>query len=301
MMRYSKLLVIGTVCLVTLGGCSTSDKPSAQNATTHAAADLGRASGAQPIKVDKFEILHSLEGDMLTASLDTDLPDFTDLMVSISRSYFEKNDTEEYSRDYFEEKSTVAQWRQPRQIKVSHDIFKASLQDQQKKTALAGIGGQLDRIDPNVAIAFTVPLVQSNPAFGEANSNLIGAATTAAGKGRLVRAEVKVAYPLDAKGNAAPQWANRNDLVVGTTYRLSRATPLMGQLNPVGFDAQMATIASRKIIPHNGLINIKEVGTKDGGRWYRVEARDAKGLAIGTGWVNVDALIGQEVQVLGKR
>lgn len=75
----------------------------------------------------------------------------------------------------------------------------------------------------------------------------------------------------------------------------------MANLNPVDFDAQLAVIASRKIIPAGGSITIKEIATKDGGRWYRVEAHDTSAVASGTGWVNVDALIGQQIQVEGTR
>jgi hypothetical protein len=75
----------------------------------------------------------------------------------------------------------------------------------------------------------------------------------------------------------------------------------MAELDPVGFDATLAVVASRKIIPADGSITIKGVATKDGGRWYHVAARDTTAAAIGTGWVNVDALIGQQIQVAGKR
>jgi len=296
--RVLPTLVLG---LLMVGGCSTSDQPASQDTSPPLSAVKEPPSKEEPIKSDEFAIVHSLQGDTLTVSVDTDLPDFTDVMVSVSRSYFEKNSTDEFSRNYFEEKGTVGRWRQPRQVKVSHDTFKASLQEQQRKTAQAGIGGQLDRIESDVVIGFTVPMFQSNAAFGNRNSNLTGAATTTSGNGRIVRAEVSVRYPLDAKATPGPQWASRNDLVVGRTYQLSRETPLMANLNPADSNAQLAVIASRKIIPGGGSITIKEIATKDGGRWYHVEARDTSAAAIGTGWVNVDALIRQQIQVEGKR
>lgn len=292
--RMLPTLALGLLMVV---GCSTSEQPASQNTSQPPAAKAAPPPKEGPIKSDTFAIVHDLRGDTLTVSLDTDLPDFTDLMVSISRSYFEKNSTDEFARTYFEEKSTVGRWRQPRQVKVSHDTFKASLQEQQRKTAQAGIGGQLDRIEPDVVIGFTVPMFQSNAAFGSRNGNLAGKATTASGNGRIVRAEVKVRYPLDAKGAAGPQWVNRNDLVVGRTYQLSRETPLMANLNPADFDAQLAVVASRKIIPAGGSIMIKKTATKDGGRWYHVEAHDSRSAVIGIGWINVDSLIGQQIQV----
>lgn len=284
--------------LLMVGGCSTSDRPASQDTSPlFPDGKVEPPSNEGLIKSDKFAIVHSLQGDTLTVSVDTDLPDFTDVMVSVSRSYFEKNSNDEFARNYFEEKSTVGRWRQPRAIKVSHDSFKASLHEQQRKTSQAGIGGQLDRIEPDIVIGFTVPMFQSNAAFGNRNSNLTGAATTASGNGRIVRAKLSVPYPLDARATPGPQWASRNDLVVGRTYRLSRETPLVADLSPPDFDAQVAVIASRKVIPVGGSITIKELATKDSGRWYHVEARDTNAAAIGTGWVNVDALIGQQIQV----
>jgi hypothetical protein len=277
-------------------GCSTSDQPAAKAASPPLpAVNMGS------IKSDRFVIVQSLRGDTLTVSLDTDLPDFTEVMVSVSRSYFEKNSTDELARTYFEEKSTVGGWRQPRQIKISHDTFKTKLQEQQRKTAEVGIGGELERIEADVVIHFTVPMFQSNAAFGNRNSNLTGSAMTTSGNGRIVTSEVSVRYPLDAKATAGPQWANRNELVVGRTYLLSRETPLMAELNPADFDAQVSVIASRRSIPANGSITIKKVTAKDGGQWYQVEAHDTRTATIGTGWVNADALIGQQIQVDGKR
>jgi hypothetical protein len=56
---------------------------------------------------DKFEIKTKVEKTDLFLSLETDLPDDTVVMVSVSRSYKEKGNTSTYSLNYFSEKSTA--------------------------------------------------------------------------------------------------------------------------------------------------------------------------------------------------
>jgi len=129
-------------------------------------------------------------------SLDTDLPDFTEVMFGVRRSYYEKNDSEEYIRTYFEEKSTVGEWRKPRNIQVPHSKFNDSLREVLAVSKRAGVGGDLDRIDDDIVTSFTVPVIQSNPAFGEHNVNLSGKATSSTGKSRLVRASARQRYPI---------------------------------------------------------------------------------------------------------
>lgn len=181
---------------------------------------------------------------------------------------------------------------------MSHDIFLESLNKQQQTTIGLGIGSAVARIEPELVIALTVPTVQADSRFGPDNENLVGAATSRLRRGRTVRAKSREPYPLDAKQTATgPKWANRNALVVGRTYRVSRDTPLMPALNPAGVDATVEAIASRKIIPLDGSITIKNVMTLDGVRWYEVDARDVGNADLGTGFVNADALIGQQVQV----
>jgi len=95
---------------------------------------------------NKFAIKHSIAATNLTVSLDTDLPDSTEIMVDVSRSYFEKGNPEEYPLSYVEEKSTVGAWRSAHQIDVSDPAWKLKLQERQKTTAAAGLGFVLGRV-----------------------------------------------------------------------------------------------------------------------------------------------------------
>jgi len=60
---------------------------------------------------DTFDIVASIQGSILKLSLDTDLPDDTVISVTVARSYWEKGNSEEYERPYFEQDSTVGKWR----------------------------------------------------------------------------------------------------------------------------------------------------------------------------------------------
>lgn len=185
------LLLLMLAGLATFGGCNQ-----ASDATKQPKPSQSTSATTTQIVCDKFTIVHSLKGDTLSVSVDTDLPDFTEVMVSVSRSFFDKKDPEEYVRNYFEEKSTVGQWRQARTIRVSHDAYRKNLEEHKRKTDELGIGGELDRIAPEIDVRFTVHLFQPNPAFGKRNANLTGKATTLTGSDRIVRSESKVSYPL---------------------------------------------------------------------------------------------------------
>ena len=77
------------------------------------------------IVCDKFEIESTLNNDELKVSVKTDLPDTTIVMVSVDRIYYRENDSEAYSDSYFSQKSSIAEWREPRFIKIDNnkDVF----------------------------------------------------------------------------------------------------------------------------------------------------------------------------------
>ena len=59
------------------------------------------------VVANQFDIGYQLVGSTLTFWLETDLPDDTNVMVSVSRSYTEVGSAETYSVDYFGEKSKI--------------------------------------------------------------------------------------------------------------------------------------------------------------------------------------------------
>jgi hypothetical protein len=261
--RHELHLTLLVLTVVATAACGSSEQrpTDAQSATGN-------------VVCNRFEAVAKRTGDTLTLSLDTDLPDF-------------------------QEKSSVGKWREPRSIVVADNVFNAALQERMKITALAGTGGELDRIASEIEIDMTVPVNQSNlAAFGENNQKLRGTAVGTQGSFRLVRAEVRLPYPMSGKIKADAQWGNPNALAVGKSYRVSRDTPLMPELNP---SDPLRAIALVRQIPPDGSIAIRQVATKDHSVWYQVDARNASGAHVGSGWVNSAALLGQELKVVGTK
>lgn len=276
------------VCVVVLALVGCSGSPDAKQTASSTPSSLSIVS-------NRFAAVVNREGDVLNVSLDTDLPDYAEVMVTVQRSDFEKGSDEEYVKSYFDGKGTVGEWRKPHPIPIGHEIFRAKMVEQQKMTAKAGIGAPVERYSPDVSTSFTLHLFQPNPAFGARNANLTGTATSASGNGRIARTEVNTPYPLDSKATAnVPEYGNPAGLEKGKRYQVSRATPLMPVLDVVSDPIPPG--ATRKTIPVGGEIVIRDVTTQSGTRWYHAEVFVA-GSPIGIGWINSIALIGQELRV----
>lgn len=120
----------------------------------------------EKILCEKYEVIQTIEGEILKLSLDTDLPDYTDLMVSVSRSYKEKGDTEStYLIDYFQEKSTVKKWRSQQELSISDKVFKNKLQEKMNMMSQLGMPFQTSTTSKQIEVSFVVPVNQSNPIF----------------------------------------------------------------------------------------------------------------------------------------
>ena len=227
-------------------------------------------------------------------SLDTDLPDFTVVMVSVSRSYFKKGNTTAYPIDYFQEKGTVGQWRKARSIALDEAKWDRDFKSQQRKTAQAGIGGDVGRISRSVDVHFVVPINQADDRFGSSNQNLVGRAVVRNGTMRNVRAAAVVQKPIGSVSKAPQGLAGYDNLAVGRSYRVQKEVPLMPELNPK--DPLVAVSRSRRI-PPGSVISVQEIGKKDGDRWYRVVAT-VGGKNLGGGWLNSIALMGQALEIV---
>jgi hypothetical protein len=128
------------------------------------------------VVTDVFEVTAvPADGGTLRIGLDTDLGNSTQLMVSVSRAYFETGDESEHVIDYFSEPGTVGEWRDARTILISDEDWGRRLGDQQSNMAGIGLGFTVERIAGEVEVRFEVPIGQ-DPPFEEENSNLTGSA-----------------------------------------------------------------------------------------------------------------------------
>jgi hypothetical protein len=252
-------------------------------------------SYAEPqVVCNKFNLLTKIKGATLDLSVDTDLPDNTVVMVTVSRSYLEKGNQNTYSVDYFSEKGTIEKWKSEQKISIDNGKWISLLKKKQEKMSRLGISFDVASISNKITVRMVVPINQPDPSFGKQNSNLTGKKVRTAGL-RVVEEEIELDYPLDSPpvGKLSPSLDPRN-LEVGKIYILSKETPLMPYHSPSN---PLAALKQVKQIPKGGMVKIMETIQKNSTPWYKIIAFDQKNKRIGAGWINSTALLGQELQV----
>ncbi len=246
------------------------------------------------IVCNKFKLVTKVTDSILDLSVDTDLPDNTVVMVSVSRSYLEKGNPATYAVDYFSEKSTVGKWKSSHRISVDSEKWKSSLRAKQEKMSRLGLGFDVASISDKITVRMVVPINQPDPRFGKRNSKLTGKAVRATGL-RVIEDEIEINYPLDSPPVGKSQFPSLNplELEVGQTYIVSKRTPLMPSHSP---DDPIAALKKMKQIPKGGAFKVLDTFNKRGNPWYRVIAFGQRKKQIGTGWINSTALVGQELR-----
>lgn len=157
------------------------------------------------IRCDQFEVLTECEPNgtdtirRTRVSIKTDLPDSTNLMVSIGRTFRNSADNEEYSVDYLEEKSTVADWRAGKILELDQTKWQAQLDE--KRSTFRKLGEKLEVVDLSsaVIVSFVVPVNQSDKRFGLRNVNHVGLAVVNSSELRIVRRESKLEWPVTGR------------------------------------------------------------------------------------------------------
>jgi hypothetical protein len=243
---------------------------------------------------DKFELVTKVIGSALNFSVDTDLPDNTVVMVSISRSYLEKGNTATYSVDYFSEKSTVGIWKLLHIISIDNERWKSALREKQEKMSRFGLGFDVNSISQKITVRMVAPINEPDPRFGKQNSKLTGKAVRTTGL-RVVEDEIEIDYPLDLPpvGKSPFPSLNPLDLEVSQIYIVTKQTPLMPSHSPAD---PIAALQKMKQIPVGGAFRVLDTFNKKGTPWYRVSAFDQRKEQIGTGWINSTALLGQQLK-----
>ena len=245
------------------------------------------------IVCDKFKLVTKLTDSTLDLSVDTDLPDNTVVMVTVSRSYGIKGDSNDYPVDYFKEKGVLEKWKSIHKIPVDSKKWKSALLARQEKMSRLGVGFDVASISDKITVRVVVPMRQPNPGFGDENANLRGKAVRTKGA-RVVDDEVEIIYSLDSLPTVtSPPSLNPLELKIDQSYIVSKQTPLMPSHSP---EDPIAAIQQMKQIPKGGGFNVLEMVKKKNNPWYKVTAFDQNNTQIGTGWVNSTALFGQELK-----
>lgn len=256
---------------------------------------LEKESKPSGVVCDRFNVIATLENDTVRFRLDTDLPDDTGIAVSVSRVYYEKGNTSAYSREYLSEKSTVGEWRQPRSISVSDEIFLESLQQLLDKMAGMDMPFQVAKIEDEIEVRFIVPVVQSNPSFGVRNENLRGLMVPKTGL-KAISGENVLFRPLQKANSRMPvaRKAFAMDLVIGKAYQLSKKAPLMPEFEPRD---PMSALERMIYLPPSSSIVVEGKKMDRETPWYYVQAYGPDNGYLGKGWINSTALLGQDIWI----
>jgi hypothetical protein len=270
-------------------------QPAGLQAGQSSAGRRGRITADGMILADTFVVRHEMQGEQLTLSLETDLPDQTALMVSVDRTYRTREDSEEYPIEYFSESSTVGAWRSPRTLTIDNEGWKRQLDERRRTLAVAGEPFTVRSIRDTIEISFVVP-VNQDPPFQSRNENLHGRVVETNEYGlRLIRREIPVGYLIDASDLDASRWADPLALSAGKTYALPGVTPLVPEIEPAD---PMSAIARIQQMPAGTQVRVLEVHQRQGLPWYRV--RVTAGEPVGAeGWINSTALIGKTLKEIG--
>jgi hypothetical protein len=161
---------------------------------------------APPLRCDSFQVNARFVGDesmdsrQVQVSVNTDLPDETEVMVRIDRSWVNTVEGETYAEDYFSEKSTIGQWRNPRTVDLHYSQFVAGLDRAKQIHASIGEPISVGSIDDAIEVSFIVPVGQSDARFAPQNRNLEGSAVKVSyGVMRNVEGKVRLRWPISGR------------------------------------------------------------------------------------------------------
>jgi len=149
------------------------------------------------ITCNKFEVNTELQNCELLVSIDSDLPNFTDIFVSVSRSYSTKGDFNKYPIDYFNDNSNLKKWKKTQKIFLNNSKWQDDFL--KRRIDMINLGDsdfEVNDISDNIRINVTVYAKQSNSAFGEKNINLEGSKVKS-GNINVVREVVEIIYPIE--------------------------------------------------------------------------------------------------------
>lgn len=239
-------------------------------------------------------------GKQLEISVNTDLPDTAEIIVTVSRSYWEKGSAVEYSREYFSEKSRVAEWRSPRTVDVDEMKWKADLRAHQTNMAKLGsdmafeVGSVSDYINARAVLHIN----QADPRFGgNRNPSLSGKAVTRKAYGNIIEMEAAILIPLSSAPPAtSTPLVGWNGLEEGEVYRVLKQVPIMPlpprEIGGLDDSEIFGAMGEMFYIPVGRTFRVIGVAGSRAGNaeslWYEIEVI---GNESAGGWLNSIALL----------
>ncbi len=184
---------------------------------------------ADRILCDKFSIIAKINDRTLTYSLETDLPDSANVVVTISRSYSRKDVRNINSKDYYNSKKTVGQLRYINIVKIDDNQWCQTLAKQQKLMSRMSNPFAVDKVNDDVSISITFHVNQEDPIFEKQNQNVSGKMIDEKNPVRSIRVEKKIRLPLAIKYDPAniPQ-----EIEVAIPKQVPDSEPLPAAIKP---------------------------------------------------------------------
>ena len=304
--KRAELVLVASMCLVAVGG-TFAYAFAQESAETPETANGVPASDPEPagadrngVVSDRFELLWDSHGTDLLLAIDTDLPDATEVIVSVDRRYFEVGSDVAYGRDYFSEKAHISKWRTPRPVPIDHVAWKSDLLAHQTKMAKlsADLAFEIARIDDHIGVRAVVHVNQPDPRFGgRGNPNLFGAVvsqTAGSNNWNIIEAEKHVPMPLTGiLPEVMPRNVAYDGLQKGGSYRLLDETPLMvshpNAITASNLQQTLEVIDKTLFIPAGRVVRVVSVDQSNGSNpWYEVEVVGTERMI---GWINSVALM----------
>ena len=144
---------------------------------------------------NSFNINTILKGKELEFWLNTDLPDNTLVMVSVSRRYWIKGSLGTYSGSYYGKSIFVYELRKPVTVILDDKQWRRQVEEKHKQIDPSGEPLQVSKISDEVELKLVVPINQDNSAFGPRNVNLEGTMVTAEQGFKIIRKEKMFIIP----------------------------------------------------------------------------------------------------------
>ena len=249
-------------------------------------------SSASAEDVEFSLVVPSAANNYLTVHIESNLPDNAEVVVEVDRTYTEVGVSDTYSLVHFRERGTLGQWREPRQVSIDPEVWKAELMAHQKDMALMGapFAFEIDDVDADIEITAHVYAHKTGERYGareyESFVEMLDGTELVAESEIQMRFSLMTAEPIPKRS----RFVAYDNLVPGETYRLLRdQVPLMYKLTATKIeDLQHA------LLPIGTLIEVSGSSSRAGDLWYWVsfpQYPEEQG-----GWINSMILISDGVE-----
>lgn len=239
------------------------------------------------IVCNEFSLVSEVVNSNIKFSLHTDLPNSSEVMISLFRTYRISGDSRDLVVKYFDGVKKVSEWKEPFIVEISDEVWMSNYKLEQERLAKYGVN------DSAISIS---NIVELRAIFINKNNDVLsGDAVQEASYKPEIKDVKSFNLPTSLMINKLPKVASLlpTNLNINQKYILSKSTPLMPSPNPKD---PISAISQVAYIPPKGIIQIESTEKHRGTVWYKVFCQKPDGEHIGVGWISSIALYGQDIQ-----